>query len=648
MIKIDRNYIIGFFILAVVFFSLHPILTMQALPLELFLVYAIVFTAVFFLAGNIKTEKGSFYYTLLFTMGAAFIGAGQYIFSFFDQRLVLYGAELMAAGGLMLAAAEIKFRQKAAPGSPATGVKGEAILLAAVFIASFILRYWDLSNFLPGIWFDEAQNGNETQSLIETGKPVVFVAGYTHMPAMYFYLASVFVKALGLNIFPLRLVSCVLGSLSVVAFYFLAKQVFRDWRSALLAAFLLAFSRIHITFSRVAFLGMQTVFLEILFFYFYFKFLERKSAVLAAVAGLLLGLAQYTFSAANFILITVILHSLYLAAKNILFFWKNYLAGFVLMAAVSLIIAAPLIDFAIRSPQEFFQRAGDVSIMKDIKDFKSLEPIARNLKAYALCFNFEGDYNGRHNLYKKPMLDTISGVFFVLGLVVALCRPGFWFFPFWMFVMALPGILTLTIESPQFYRILGLIPAAYILITLGIKTAADAVAGLSGKKHAAVVFMLVSALSAGAASCYQYFYLYPRTEGTYMSFSPEANGIAKLILEKSRDYFPVITTARNMYGFYMWEQSVIVTFLTQGKANFYYLYGSTAIDERLLAGKRGIMVVTRPTDTDERASLERQYAGRIARTEDYRNPYSGDIMYTCHYIEMDKIFRKTDKIIFIK
>jgi 4-amino-4-deoxy-L-arabinose transferase-like glycosyltransferase len=648
LIKISRNTIIAFFVLAAAAVSVHPLLAIAYLPYKLFLVLGIIFTAAFFMAKDIKTDKNIFFHAVIFTAGAALIGAGQYVFSFFKHNIMIYGVVMIFCGTALIAAAQVKYGQKKDSEKTTADIKTEIAAVAVLTVIAFLMRFWDLSGFLPGVWFDEAQNGMEALRIKEGNNLEIFISRYTHMPAMYFYFASLSIKIFGFNIFALRFVSCILGTLSVIAFYFLAKHVFKNWKYALLAAFLLAFSRWHITFSRVAFLGMQTVFFEILFMYFYLKFLETKGIFYALLAGLILGISQYTFSAANFIVIFAFLHITFMVIKDMKAFVPKYASGVFIMAVAALLAAGPLLVYAAKNKAAFFQRARDISIMKDIRDNKNIGPLFKNLRTYGLVFNFEGDYNGRHNLYKKPILDDFGGVFFLLGLIAALTNARYRFFSGFFLVMLLPGIMTITIEAPQTYRILGVIPAVYLLMTLGIKTAAGVMAGLSADKRAGISLAVAAALASAAVNFHQYFFLYPKHEGTYMSFSPEANGVAEFIKSHMDDYEIIISTARKMYGFYGWEQSVICDFINYGKGKYGLLSETNEVSAAALGGKKGVVLVTRPLDTAYIDALEKQYAGRIEKKEIHTNPFSGKEIYTCWFIKKENLLNTPGKTLYVK
>ncbi|HRU38581.1 MAG TPA: glycosyltransferase family 39 protein [Candidatus Goldiibacteriota bacterium] len=646
MVKIGKNTILMFVIFASAAVIAHPVLVSAEPSYKLFLSLIIIYTAAFYAFYDLRVEKAVFFRMIILVAAAGFLGAAQYIFSFFEHKIMPYGAFLMVTGGMAFALMTLLNAKEA--GQDAGIKKPDLASVAAVTAAAFIIRYWDLSGLLPGIWFDEAQNGIETMNLLDKGTPEIFIQRYTNMPAMFFYLAAVFVKIFGLGIFPLRLVSCILGTLSVAAFYFLALQVFKNRNYALLAAVLLAFSRWHITFSRVAFLGMQSVLFEILFFYFYLKFMENRRLIYAVIAGALLGLAQYTFSAANFIVVFAAAHIMLMAVREKGSFFREKLYGVCVMAAVSLVAAGPLISYSIKHKGAYFQRAKDVSILREIREDKSFRPILRSMQIYSLVFNFEGDYNGRHNLYKKPILDDFGAAMFIAGLAAALALARYRFMALWFFIMILPGMMTITIEAPQVYRIICAIPAVYLLIVLALKFSAETMELFTGKKAAGLALAGALTVSSAAVNFHQYFFLYPKHEATYMSFSPEANAIGRLINEKYPDYVVLVSTAKNLYGFYMWEQNVISTFLTYNKSRFGYMRSNTGVTLANLAGKKGVLLVTRPSDKDENSAIEAQYGKLLQKKEEYTNKFSGEVMFTAWYIRTQDLSRNENNIVYLK
>ncbi|MCX8093292.1 MAG: glycosyltransferase family 39 protein, partial [Candidatus Goldbacteria bacterium] len=475
-----------------------------------------------------------------------------------------------------------------------------------------------------------------------------FISRYTYMPSMFFYISSVFVKLFGYNIFSLRFVSVVLGTLSVIAFYFLLKEIFKNWQIAIFGAFIYTFSRWHLNFSRIAFLGMQTVLLLTVFAYFYIKALKTNRTLFSIFAGISLGIANYTYGVVYFIHFVVLFHCLFLLFKNFKLFFKEKIFIYLKIYLLVIILSMPLIIYAIKTPTLFFQRANDISFFNEIKSSKSLEPLIKNITSYLLCFNFEGDYNGRHNLYKKPLFDYLSGIFFVMGVIYSFFTPGFRFFILWLAIMFIPGVISITIETPQFYRIIGAMPAAFIVIILGIYKSIETINNIIKNKKFVFIMYLITFLSISVMNFYQYYFLYPKAEGTYLSFSPEASRIGQFINEH-KDYLVIISPARNMYGFYQWEQRVICDFLTYKKSEYKILTDSMVVYRAELEylKKKGIVIILRPSDKKWIEMIEHQYKDRLEKKEEYKNPFNNEPIFYCYYIRKDDIIisKDTDLII---
>lgn len=650
IIKINKNIFFSFFLFAFVVISLYCLFVLKTTPYYLFVLYCYIFSITYFFYKDNKIESKSFYKILFFLIALILILWGQHIFSFFDHQRIIEGTIFFIAGILILVfiwVGDVHFIEESEERNKNIIFEIAAVMILGII--SLILRFYDIEKFFPGIWYDEAQNGAETLRLMGLKSIEFFVTRYTYMPSMFFYISSVFVRLFGYNIVALRLVSVFLGTLSIIAFYFLLKEIFRGWKVALLGAFLFSFARWHLNFSRIAFLGMQTVLLLTVFMYFYIKSLKTNKTTYTIFAGLSLGLAHYTYGVVYFIHFVVLLHSLYFLFRNFKMFFKEKILIYLKIYILIILISIPLINFLLKNPKLFFQRANDISFVQEIKDSNSIKPIIKNITSYLLCFNFEGDYNGRHNLYKKPLIDYISGVFFVVGFVNSIFMPGFRFFILWLVIMFIPGIISITIETPQFYRIIGAMPAVFIIILLGIYKSIYMLNIIIKDRKFIYTMYLITAISIAAINIYQYYFLYPKHEGTYLSFSPEASRIGRFINE-NKDYLVIVSQAKNMYGFYQWEQKVIFDFMTYNKTEYKYLIDAMVIYSIELEyfKKKGVVIILRPTDLEEIEKIERQYGNIFKKKEEYKNPFNNEPIFYCYYIDKNDIIVSNDQNLIIR
>ena len=101
---------------------------------------------------------------------------------------------------------------------------------------------------------------------------------------------------------------------------------------------------------------------------------------------------------------------------------------------------APIINFATYNWKTFNQRVGTVSIIKinELSDIPTIllgtttagsetrEKIISNLNKHLSMFHLAGDRNGRHNLPGAPMLDIVSGVALIIGLLFSFFLQNFY------------------------------------------------------------------------------------------------------------------------------------------------------------------------------------------------------------------------------
>src|SRR5882724_2954061 len=106
------------------------------------------------------------------------------------------------------------------------------ILLLIIIILAFVLRFYHLNSY-PAFNADEASNGYDAYSLLQTGKdqhgnswPIDFQSFNDYKPGLYVYLTMPFVSILGLNEWAVRLPNAILSVASVYIVYLLVKELF--------------------------------------------------------------------------------------------------------------------------------------------------------------------------------------------------------------------------------------------------------------------------------------------------------------------------------------------------------------------------------------------------------------------------------------
>lgn len=351
------------------------------------------------------------------------------------------------------------------------------ILFIILIIASFF-RLSNIKTIPPGLYPDEAINGNNALTALETGKFKVFYPENNGREGLFINIQALLLKFF-LNFYNnpepwmLRIVSAIFGILTVWGLYFLAKQLFNS-KIGLLCSFLLAVGFWHVNFSRIGFRAIMVPFCLVWSIYFLLKALEKNNWKFALFSAVFFGAGFHTYIAYRvsplIALIIFIYYFLkYHRQKNIKSFWKLVS----LWIIVTFIIALPIGLYFLHNPQDFFGRSTQVSIFNSSNPIKEL---ATSFIKEIGMFNVRGDCNWRHNYSCHPELDIFTGLFFLIGLILTIKNLFKKHFNLasclligWFLIMILPAILT-TEGLPHALRSIGLIPPVFILAGVGLNS----------------------------------------------------------------------------------------------------------------------------------------------------------------------------------
>ena len=388
------------------------------------------------------------------------------------------GVLYFVAAAIMLIAADLG-RSKpraaeptAAPQRSDNSIAWWVLLLLAFGVGCFY-RLHQIQSAPWGVWFDEAQNGLVAQRILnDPNYRPVFVGDLSQLPALFFYVFALSIKFLGADVLAVRMVTTVAGVLTVVFVYLLARELF-DLRVAVLATFFLAIMRWHVNVSRFGMHGVFTPLFMTAMFYFLVRALKGKRFLNFVAAGVMAGIRLQGYY--SFLLVpgVVALYLLHYVIFQRAIAWGRLIVGVLAFGLSTAAVYSPVAIYALRNPQQFNQRLGTVSITRDRTPQQIVEVLWRTTSRHLLMFNSTGDGNGRHNLPGAPMLDTYTGLLFVLGFGYSLwrCRgSGYFLLVVWMTVIIQGGIWSLEFEAPQGFRTVGLTPAVAMLaaVPLGV------------------------------------------------------------------------------------------------------------------------------------------------------------------------------------
>ena len=449
----------------------------------------------------------------------------------------------------------------------------EWALLLLICVLGAALRFWQLGVLPPGLYHDEGYYALDALRVLNGARPVYFPANNGREP-LFIYLLALSIGILGRNPYAVRLPAAIVGALLVPAAYGMGRALFNR-RAALLGAAITAFTFYPVALSRIGFrAGMLPLVAALAVAVMWPAFRDRNWK-LEIGAGALFGLTFYTYLAARLTPIAPGLFALYLwltgRARN----WRAWHRPLLAFGLAAFVIALPLLVYAWRFPEIFFQRTSALSIF-GYDDWPQKLP--QNILAVLGMFWFTGDSfsRPRQNIPGRPFFDPVVGVFAAVGLVVCLYRV--WranvgasladaqagggasladaqagggaspadaqrgaraslaptFILIWIGVMLSPTILT--VEAPYYLRAVGILPFVSFLPALGLEAAMRwlEARGRAGWGVALAVVVLLANL---LITTRDYFGVYARDPELAYSFEAAASTLADELNAASEPIF---------------------------------------------------------------------------------------------------------------
>ncbi len=349
-----------------------------------------------------------------------------------------------------------------------------ALLLGMVTL-SLALRLWQLDAIPPGFFIDEGAYGVDALSVRNGEHSPFFPRNYGREGMMIYAIAGA-IEFFGRTVLAVRLPSALAGALAPFAVYWLAQILFADAKQpqrarwiGLSAAALMIVSTWLVLMSRGTIRANFLMLLLPLALGLLWQGIECKSRRRIIAAGALTGLLAYTYIAARFVPILLLIFgaTFLLTGEVNRQNWRRRLSDFVAFGGAALVIAAPILLYFAIHPDHFTLRVENLWVFAQPD---ALRLFVWNIGVHLAAFGFVADPYWRHNVAGMAILNLGEALFFWLGLGIALLRlrqPVYRLLLVWLLVMMMPAFLSVEM-SPNALRGLGAAPAVFLLMGLGI------------------------------------------------------------------------------------------------------------------------------------------------------------------------------------
>jgi len=359
------------------------------------------------------------------------------------------------------------------------------IILAFVLILFLISRIYKIAEIPGSVYWDEASIGYNAFSIAtdlkdEWGEklPLHFRAFGEFKLPVYVYTVAVFVKAIGLNEYAVRLPAVLYSLGTLVIVYLLTKKITgKEW-VAILASYILSLSPWFFIFSRTGYETTAGLFFFLLGTYLFLSLDKNKYFVLGATLSFILSIYSYNSFR---IIIPIWLILLFIYRYREFTKSRKYVVVGVLSITLFLLSLIPI--YRLYKYDSGGARFAQVEITSKL-DF---------VKNYFSHFDpkflfFEGDTNPRSQIPGHGELYFFELPLLLLGLVAILkSKNVLYFLPLAALLIA-PIPAALTKESPHALRTLLAAPSFAIISALGVGFLRD-----NFKKFSMVILLIIIA-----------------------------------------------------------------------------------------------------------------------------------------------------------
>jgi 4-amino-4-deoxy-L-arabinose transferase-like glycosyltransferase len=367
--------------------------------------------------------------------------------------------------------------------------------VAALLLVALMVRAYNLEHIPANLGGDEGTWAMQGLAMLDGRLANPFATRWFAFPSMSFLVWGLSMRLFGETVAGVRAASALIGTASVLSTFLLARELWgrrlgpvgsgREamgggglgaGRIAWFAAGALAVGHYHIHFSRLAVNNIADSLFVTLSLYLLVRGLESDRSILFALAGAVIGVGWYGYFGARLVGIIAALYVIWRAVVENRFLAHHGHHLLILLGA-ALVVAAPLLLHYAVHPSALSEGVNRVGILTSGWLAREQEATGRSATSLLLeqfwksisAFNYTLDPTFWYKA-RIPLLDVVSGLFFVFGLIWCTARAHrssnvlllIWFWS------ALVTGWVMTENPPSSQRLVIAAPALALFVALGL------------------------------------------------------------------------------------------------------------------------------------------------------------------------------------
>jgi 4-amino-4-deoxy-L-arabinose transferase-like glycosyltransferase len=301
----------------------------------------------------------------------------------------------------------------------------ELVLVSLIVLFAVILRVWNLRNVPFNIYPDEIMTGSvaERSYLLGPAPPLFStVWGDVELPALWFAIVAGALKLGGISLAVVRLPAALFGAATVLPFYGFLRNTWGRI-AAVSGASIMAFSAVHVHYSRMALNNITTPFFWTICFFFLMRGLRSRKPIDWISAGLSGGISEHFYYGTRLLPLILVAFVVYLLAIH----WRHaryYLKEFGWLVLGFLIGFGPLLSYFATHRGLYYGRGAGLMTWNHVptswldfqKMWHTLWPIAsENLLGISTR-------SAQDIMYYAPLLLKPEAALLVLGVALVVWR----------------------------------------------------------------------------------------------------------------------------------------------------------------------------------------------------------------------------------